>query len=209
MSISKEEIKAEPKPRKVWTRGRKLMGNLIPMLIALPFGVAGIWLMLINRRIFGPEFWLVVAMPVVAWLAMNFLGLYQNSAMRKEIARKLKLGPPTDDTPRWFVGFSRPTYRGFLDPHEDVGFLFLMPDRIEFRGDASEAVLRRGEVGKVRFRSNIHTFVGLGRWISIEGNLGGKPVRMLVESRESSMLFSNLRSSAKIRDRLLEWLNPT
>jgi hypothetical protein len=186
--------------------GRKLMGNLLPLALSVPFGAWGFRQMLLNERIVGWELAWLGAMPVSAWVFMNFLGLFQNEAMKREIARKLRLGPPSEPPERFFVGFARPAFVGLLDPHEDVGFLFLHPDRLEFRGDGQDAMLARDQILGVRFRPNIHTVVGLGRWVSVEGTAEGKPVRLLVEPRERRTLLGNLKFSRILRDRLDSWL---
>lgn len=192
--------------RKSWTLRRKLMGNLIPLVLSIPFGVWGVLLMIKNERIAGPELLLIGAMSASAWLTMNLFGLFQNAAIKREIARRRKLGPAESRDSRFFVGFSRPTFRGALDPHEDLGYLILRADRIEFMGDTLEAALRRSEIVGIRYRPNIHTFVGLGRWIALEGRIDGKPVRMLIEPRERASLLGNLLFSKKLKSRLETWL---
>jgi hypothetical protein len=193
--------------RKAWSTGRKLMGNVLPIAVSVPFGLWGVWLISTRGVFLGPELGVLLLMPAALWVASNFVGLYQNGAIRLEVARKLKLGPPSEDSPRFFVGFARPSYRGLLDPHEDVGFLFLLPDAVEFRGECGTVALRRAEVLGVRFRPNVHTLIGLGRWVSIEGTVEGTPVRMLVEPRERPTLLGNKRLSKRLRLAIERWID--
>ncbi len=193
--------------RKVWNTRRRLLGNLLPIAGSLPFGVWGVWLLLQSGHIIGPELWIIGLMPAVGWLLMNLFGLFENGAMRMEIARKHGFGPPREPPERYFVGFARPTYRGLLDPHEDVGFLVLHDDSLEFLGDGEQVSLRRPDILGIRFRMNPHSWVGLGRWVSIEGKIEGKPIRMLIEPRERQTLLGNLLLSGRLRGRLEEWLS--
>jgi hypothetical protein len=58
---------------------------------------------------------------------------------------------------------------------------------------------------RVRFRANVHTVIGLGRWISIEGFADGKPIRLLIEPRERPQLLGNLRYSKRLAQRIRRW----
>ncbi|HQU19670.1 MAG TPA: hypothetical protein PLA92_11545, partial [Fimbriimonadaceae bacterium] len=140
--------------------------------------------------------------PVVAWVGMCLLGLAGNESMRGQLIRLLKLPPPTHEESRWFVGFSRPSHFGLLDPHEDIGFLRLTPTAIRFEGERYRVEIPTPAGERVRFRANAHSWVGLGRWISIEGTLEGQKIRMLVEPRERATLLGNLILSGEIRRRL-------
>jgi hypothetical protein len=195
-----------PVSPKAWSTRRKLLGNMIPIALSMPFAALAIAGMLRNERIFGPEFLLLCGFPVSAWALMNFFGLHQNRAIRAELARRFKLGPPGEGPERHFVGVARPAYRGLLDPHEDVGFLFLEPRRLLFRGDSMEIALERDAIRQIRFRPNAHSLVGLGRWVSVEGVVEGKPVRLLIEPRERRTLLGNLRASRTLRARLERWV---
>src|SRR5688572_20969537 len=105
-----------------------------------------------------------------------------------------------------FVGMASPSYRSIIDPHEDVGFLIVQPDRLEYHGETMEIVLKRDEVQGILFRPNAHTLAGLGRWIAIEGRVGGKLVRLLIEPRERPTLLANLAYGKKLKERLESWL---
>lgn len=187
---------------RVWTPARRLAGNLLPMAACLPFLVAGLALYRPGDGFARPSMWLLAAFPVAGWIAANFLALPGNAAMRRALARRFG-EPPTDDA--WFVGFARPSYRGLLDPHEEVGFLSLERAAIRFRGETHEVSLPRESVRNVRFRPNPHSWVGLGRWVSVEGEVDGTRVRLLVEPRERATLLGNRRLGSQMRDRIATW----
>lgn len=188
---------------KEWNFQRKLMGNLVPILGGLPFGVIGIKMAFENEGVFGPQLAVLCGMPVAGWLLMNFIGLWGNRGLRASLAKKLSVAPGQGI---YFVGLARPSYRGLLDPHEDVGFLIEHPDSLEFRGESLSFRLNRPDLLGVCYRPNVHTLVGLGRWISVEGKLEGKPIRLLVEPRERPTLLGNLRFSKALKFQLQGWL---
>lgn len=182
------------------------MGNLIPIALALPFAAVGVWRLLQTGPTLGDGFAWIVAMPVVGWLAVNLFGHFENGAMRDAMrARLVKENVDLGDS-RTFVGFARPGRSGLLDPHEDVGFLVMRTDELEFVGETHRVCVPRSAVVRIRFRPNIHTWVGLGRWVSVEGTLEDTPIRLLVEPRERSTLLGNLMVSGTLRNRLRAWL---
>jgi hypothetical protein len=65
--------------------------------------------------------------------------------------------------------------------------------------------LLKSEVQGVRYRPNVHTALGLGRWVSVEAKQNGKPVRLLIEPRESNTLLANRRLGKELRTRIEEW----
>ncbi|MFQ3587158.1 MAG: hypothetical protein SNJ76_05790 [Fimbriimonadaceae bacterium] len=134
------------------------------------------------------------------------MGLYDNEAMRRESEARLAARGGDKPGERYFVGFARPSYTGLLDPHEDVGFLIVHADRLEFLGERHDLVVDRSRIESIRFRRSIHSWVGLGRWVSIEGAIEGKPFRMLVEPREMGTLRANRRFGSRLRKRLQDWL---
>jgi len=192
--------------QKVWTRTRRLMGNFIPAIIALPFGIAGILLFDIQKPFWGVSFWLLVAFVAVGWVAVCLFGLYQNLEMRAELARRLDRAHEGRNEERYFVGIARPKYRSILDAHEDVGFIIVQPERLDFFGDTLHLEILKSTVREIRFRANPHSWVGLGRWVSVEGTLKGNEFRLLMEPRESATLLGNLRRSRDLCERLQTWL---
>ena len=184
------------------------MGNLIPLLMALPFAVVGVRMVLRDGPALGPALGWLAAMPLVGWLAANVFGLYQNEAMRGEMQRRLGKSEIDLGQSRTFVGFSRPGKSGLLDAHEDVGYLVVRSDEIEFVGETHRVALPRSAVHRVRFRPNIHTLVGLGRWVAVEGVLGDRPVRLLIEPRERPTLLGNRRYGVRLKRELEDWVQP-
>lgn len=154
----------------------------------------------------SPLAWLCVGGTVVlGWTAVNLLGLSGNRAMRSEMIRRLLEEFPDDRREKWFVGFARPSFRGLLDPHEDLGFLIVEGDHILFWGESRQVELHRDQVTQVHWRPNIHTFLGLGRWVAIEAVLDKRPARLLIEPRDKRTLIGNLALSRLIKRRLTEW----
>lgn len=182
------------------------MGNLLPALVCLPLLVLAI-LSFRPSRLFDnlTPLWYFLGFLALGWLAVNFLGLHQNGFMRRELARRLGLAGSKAGE-RYFVGIARPKFRSALDAHEDVGFLVIYADRLEFLGETVQVALAKKDIKQVRTRANPHTFVFLGRWISIEGEVAGTPVRMQIEPRERQTLLGNLFFGERLKQRISEWL---
>jgi len=181
------------------------MGNLLPAAVSLPFAGAGIAVMLVRGQILGLGLALLAGFPIAAWLGANYLGLYQNRKMRNEMQRRLRAAREKVTSRRYFVGAATPRHKGLLDPHEDVGYLILHADRLEFFGEKLNINLDRGQVTRVRTRPNPHSFVGLGGWTSIEATLDGSPARLDVELRERDTLLANRLMAKQLRKRLDLW----
>lgn len=196
-------------PKKVWTTSAKLWGNLLPTLVCLPFGIAGVLSFRPERGLSGSTLWLLLAFPIVGWIALNLLGLIGNVYLRQSIARRLDRERPGTKQERYFVGFARPKFRNPFDPHEDIGFLIIHPNQIEFFGETLQIVIDRSMVSRVRFRPNAHTLVLAGRWVSVEGEDHGKSFRFQVEPREKAILIGNLFFSSWLKQRLIEWAKKT
>lgn len=193
-----------PREGNVLTTGKKVTGNLLPLVLASPLLYQAI-------RVSGTEgasmeliVWVGLFL-VATWLLLALLGLVGNGAMKHEVGRRLHLERAFDKTERYFVGFARPTYKSALDPHEDVGFLLLHGDRVEFWGSEHRAAIRKADIVGARFRPNTHTLVGLGRWVSVEAVVDEKPVRLLVEPREKPTLVGNLLYSKRLLRRIRDW----
>ncbi len=182
------------------------MGNLLPGLIAAPFALWGLFSMWQSGVILGKGLlWLSVT-PVAGWIAVNFLGLYQNRIMHREMTLRLRSERPNPPYRRYFVGMATPAFRGLLDPHEDVGFLLVHPDKIEFFGERIRVEIHRPEIREIRIRPNVHTLIGLGRWVSIEAEVDGKQARLMVELRQRPTLLGNLLMSRTLLKKLRRWL---
>ena len=193
-----------PKEGSVFTTSWKVIGNLLPLLLAAPFLYQAIRTFASTGPSVGLIYW-VVAFLGTAWVALALLGSAGTRTMRHVVSRRLHIDRPFDRSRKWFVGFARPVYKSALDPHEDVGFLLLHPDKVEFFGSVHRIQLDKSDVTGVRFRPNTHTLVGLGRWISIEAVVVDKPVRLLIESRERPTLVANLFFSKKLLKEIKAW----
>jgi hypothetical protein len=191
--------------RKVWTNRRKWLGNLLPALFFLPFLVWGIYWMHQNDTILGKGLWLVALGTALGWVGLNIFGLVGNAFMRRELKRELIAKGINFDDPHFFVGFASPKFINMLDAHEDIGFLFLRAEIVEFVGESNDVKIPRGEITRIHFRPNVHTWVGLGRWICIEGTHKKVRFRMSVEPREKNYLLLNLFTSGAVRAKIEAW----
>lgn len=182
------------------------MGNLIPMLFWLPLMGAGVLVTVQTGQILGWGLALVCAAQVAAWLVLNWTGLFDNRRMRKALEKEFAILKPHFRGFKAFVGFSSGKHPSILDPHEDVGFLLLSAEHLEFVGDTQMLALTRAQIFGVRFRPNVHSLVGLGRWISIEGRTDGQPFEWRVEPRDRDSLIGNLVLGRALKSRIENWL---
>jgi hypothetical protein len=191
--------------RRVWTTGRQLVGNTLPLLVASPalFMAARAWA--VEGLGNGVLVWAGVFV-VGTWLATGLLAMVGNGSVRRAVEGRLNRARPLDKVERWFVGAARPAYRGVLDPHEDVGFLLVYPERLEFFGGHLELSMSRAEARRVRQAANPHTWLGLGGWVKIDGERDGRNVALLLESREKTTLFGNRAHNRALERRLTAWL---
>ncbi|MBS1718634.1 MAG: hypothetical protein JSS72_12980 [Armatimonadetes bacterium] len=192
--------------KRIWTARRKLMGNLIPSLIWAPLTIYGLYLIRKTGVIFGPGFWFILAAQVLGLVAVNFFGLYDNQRMKQHMMREAEVLYPHLRGWMMFVGYAPDGYGNLLDPHKDVGILILTPDSIEFVGDSHLISLRRSQVLRVTYRANIHSLVGLGRWVTIEGRKDGKLFVLHFEPREAKTLLGDRRLSSNLKQKLENWL---
>jgi hypothetical protein len=190
----------------VWTTQRKALGNLVPALFWLAPTSVGLFWMVIHAEIIGVGLNWVVGGTVTGWLALNQFGGITNGRLRRQLERILTARGDAKDISGTFVGFATPRYASLLDAHEDVGFLITLPDRLRFVSELRSVDVLKTEVTKIRYRANVHTWVALGRWVSIEGRSGGRPIRLLVEPRDRITMLGNLRSGGKLKKQLTAWL---
>lgn len=142
----------------------------------------------------------------VGWLAVNWLGLFGNRAMRTQLLRRsLEAGESLADE-RIFVGIASPTFKSALDAHQDVGFLFLEPSKLRFAGDHESIEIEKKSILNVGLQRNIHSWLGLGGWVTIDGILDGKRIRLNIEPRERDTLLGNRGLRKPLRDRLNKWI---
>jgi hypothetical protein len=177
------------------------MGNVVPLLVWLPFVVGAV---LSAARGDDPWTWpvgLLAVGTVLGWLVTNQFGPWQNASMREELHRILEHRhldlPATVD----FVGCATPRYQGLADAHEHVGFLVLKPDELQVIAETETFRVPRDQVREIRFRPNVHSWMGLGRWISVEG----EGFRLNIEPRNRTTLWQNRRESSALLERLEAW----
>ena len=191
---------------KVWTTSRKWMGNILPTLFFLPLVTWGVVWMFQKDEIYGRGLLLVALGVLSGWIGLNLFGLFGNGFMKREMKRVLSARGVDFSDPHYFVGFATPRFASMLDAHEDLGYLFLRADSLEFVGEEHELKVPCNEISKVRFRPNVHTWVGLGRWICLEGVQAGTRFRMNVEPRERNFLMGNLLLSRSVKDRIWSYV---
>lgn len=170
------------------------MGNLAPSLMVAVLLSYGIWQIQVAGEIFSTGLWFVAAAPIAGWLGANFLGLYQNEAMKREIAHRYRQSKG-DALPAHaeFVGMATPAFQGLLDPHEDVGFLIVRDDKIEYFGEKHVLQIPRSALMEVKLGPNVHSWLLLGGWVVMEGRVGDKHIRLLLEPRKYRTLLQNNR----------------
>lgn len=186
--------------KRAWTDYRKVMSNLTPLVAVAPFPALAWYLDRLQKPMFALVVWCLC--PIILWLGINFFGLFQNRAIRKELSVRISADMMGRAV---FVGFSRPNRTQLIHHHEDVGWLILNPDSIEFIGDAQHHKIEKASVKSVRTKWNINTILGLGRWVCIDGVVESKPVRMLLESREKNSLLANFRFTKQLCIRIAQW----
>lgn len=196
-------MRAVPGP--IWNARRKWMGNLLPALLYVPPVVFGVYWMASRTEVDAVGLGSIAAGLVVGWIALNFLGLFESPRMRRELQSVFRDKGESVPDDAVFVGFASPAYRSALDPHEDVGFLVLGADMLEFRGERHHLRIPKASVRRVGFRMNPHTLLGLGRWVVVEGQIDKKDVRLQIEPREKRTLLGNRRFSRQLADRIRTW----
>lgn len=192
------------KPQLIWNSQRRLLGNLVPALFWLPPNIAGLFVIVRQSNPLGPGLGLLVLGLVVGWLSLNVFGFWDNTRMRGEMRAFLQKSG-VDWSQGIFVGFSTPAHQGLVDAHEDVGYLLFRGDELLFLSETRTIRILRSQVTNARFRSNVHSLLGLGRWISIEGKLPTGPMRMLVEPREHTTLLANRQYGRELLAKIEAW----
>lgn len=194
-----------PKLIKVWTSRRKWLGNLVPMLFWIAPTAGGIYLIIRTNVMVGAGLWILVGGQVAGWLALNLFGLFENGRIRRDSMRNLAHRQPPAPGPVVFVGCASTRHHSLLDAHEDVGFLSFGKHELEFIGDDKRMRILREQVQRIHYLPNVHTLVGLGRWIAVEATIGGLPVRLLIEPREKETMLGNLLISAWLKRAMQAW----
>jgi len=178
-------------PERIWTKSRKLWGNLIPLLLSLPFLALGLRDLIPELAITNSTIVYLFLFVAIGYLATGIVGSWSNHTLARQLRFRFQAQGIAVADDAWFVGFARPNYRSSLDPHEDIGFLTLSHDGAEFRGEELHVQVAMTDLSRVVLRSNIHSWLGFGGWVSFEGAVNGQPVRLLVEPRRSETLWGN------------------
>lgn len=186
--------------RRIWSTSRKWIGNLVPAILSLPLLVVGLWLFQVDRPFEGPGLGLVLAFPVLAWFLTNWLSLLPNPEIRNELGRVFGRKHGNVKPGMMLVGVARPNYRGLLDPHEDVAFLWKAEKTWHVMGEIIEESFRQDEITDVRLTPNIHSLMGLGGWVRVDM---GKERVLLFEPRERATLIGNKKLRKKLRLELM------
>jgi len=181
------------------------MGNLLPLLIWAPLVIGGLVIILRARQIVSLGVEMVAAGQVLGLVALNYLGLFENRSMKKAMMREFGILEPKSRGYSMFVGYASPSFSGFLDPHEDVGVLYLGGENVEFIGETRTLKASRKDVSSILLRPNVHSIVGLGGWVSIQGVAEGKAFEWRFEPRERDTLLGNRRLRKALRNHLLNW----
>ena len=126
--------------------------------------------------------------------------------MRAELEVKLRAVYPDFVGKAPFVGASRPKYGGGIHPHEDVGWLIVHPDAIEFLGETLRYSLAKSQIRRMRFAMNINSILVLGRWICVEGSRDEKRIVMRIEPRQKETMLGNFIYSRELIRQLRAWL---
>lgn len=192
----------------VWTNRRKWLGNLIPAIFWFPPAAIALYRFAAYGQLSGPVLWPLAVSTVLGWLAVNRFGLFENAKMRGQLEVLLKRGDRDLSGDPVFVGFATPKYSSLLDAHEDVGFLYIRPDSLVFISESRTIEIQKADVAEIRPRMNVHSVVGLGRWVSIEGRVGNRPIRLQVEPRDRPTLLGNRLNSGKLIAELRAWRGP-
>jgi hypothetical protein len=191
---------------RVWTTRRKVLGNLVPALFWFPPACYGVLDLARKSQFIGPGLWYLASSTVIGILAVNQFGFFENGTMRRQLELILKAQEAEVTGEYLFVGFATPKYSSMLDAHEDVGFLQILDDRLVFVSESRRLELMKADIKEVRTRPNAHSILGLGRWVSVDSELGDKRFRLLVEPREKATMLGSSRYSKRLVQRIQEWL---
>lgn len=176
---------------RIWTPWRQIQANVVPMILSLPLLVAGVRIYRVDRPWDTTPLGLILAFPIVGWIAVNLTGLWSNQTMEAQLLRRLGRKYPSERMNMVFVGAAKPGFQGLLDPHQDVGFLIFHEDRLEYFGEKLSAEIPHDQLIQVCFRRNIHSALLLGRWIAIQYLDGGNQQELRIEPRKYLTLLGN------------------
>lgn len=168
-----------------------------------PFPFLAVWLESQGKMGMAIAVW--VASPLILWASINFLALAFNEGLRRRL-KPLVFSVSGEPALRmWFVGLGMQGRRQLLHPHYDVGWLLLYSEEIVFVGERERLLLKKTELTGIGYSPNIHSLVGLGRWVVIEGRTSKGRLRFLVEPRERRTLLGNLLLSKQMAYEVRKW----
>ncbi len=194
---------------RVWTRYRKWMGNILPAAVWLPLVGVGLYIIFHSNRILGPGLVLVALAQPLAFLVVNYMGLFQNREIRFALWREVQILRPHFRGYALYCGFSSLEKTDLLDPHEDVGFVLLTTESLEFVGDGQLIRILPENVTGIRYRPNVHTLLGLGRWVCVEGKIEERKFHLCFEPREKKTLLANRKEGKVLHRKLKNWVKAT
>lgn len=189
---------------KKWNLMRKTVGNVVPLALAFPLALV------VGQHVAMGEITMTtvyygIGFLVALWLATALLGNIGHAGIRKSLAAAMNARAPFDKSRRIFVGFSTAKYKNILDAHEDVGYLVLRPEALEFFGTHHNPTISKSRVTSISFKRNAHTLVGFGGWIVIQADFAGKKAPIYIEPREKATLFGNARYRKRLKIELEQW----
>lgn len=189
--------------KRVWTLRRQILSNVLPIVPFCPFPFLAVWLEAHGKMSMAVAVW--VASPLILWASINFLGLFSNESLKRALKPLASSGGTEPAMRIWFVGFGMRGKRTVLHPHYDVGWLLLFSEELVFVGERERVFLKKAEITGIGFSPNIHTLLGLGRWVVIEGRTSQGRLRFFVEPREYRTLLGNLRLSKRLALDVRKW----
>ncbi len=178
----------------------------MPAIFWFPLASIGVFLIAKQGQYLGSGLWFLVASTIVGWFAVNQFGFFENEKMRKHLERILKAQERPIEGEFIFTGFATPKYSSMVDAHEDVGFLRIMPDRLQFISETRSMEILKSDVKEVGYRANVHSILGLGGWVSVDATVGNRKFRLLVEPRERNTMLTSKKFRRRLVTRLNGWL---
>lgn len=193
---------SEPK-NLYWTHRAKWIGNILPLLIGVPFIVIGL---IIGARSHswrdGVLIWFGLGVLLPA-LTLNWLGLAGNQTLKSDFyARNSRAFARESDSDCLFFGVASSGFRSLLDPHEDIGFICLHENGFRFYGEKIRVEVSGAEIKGLGWKANPHSWLGLGGFALITYNQKGEDKTLLMESREKSSLLANKKLTHSVLDQL-------
>jgi hypothetical protein len=192
----------------LWNWRRQLLGNIGPLAVGFPFQALGIFIMWRSNLLLGSGLAWFLAGTILSATSLNWLGTYGGHDLQLQFdvwyQAKVTHLPQT----KFFAGFATSKYSSLLDPHEDIGYLYLTPTHIGFLGEKYEFQIENSAITSVRGRFNPHSLLGLGGFIKIEFKVEGKNSSVLFEARSERTLLQNKREGRKLNALIKKSISP-